>query len=143
MKFIEVSPMNPKFTFHAKNEIVLTDDFKFHITTDEGVLHYTILKGAIFDGRSGPNIVDNLIPKYGDPKYAMAWLTHDCNFDTKALSFHLSNELFYQMLVWAGVSKWRAKLAFIAVDSFIGKRHYYTDKESVNQGKIKFEWSDR
>ena len=136
--------MNPKFTFHSKNKIELTDDFNFHIKTDEGVLKYYIKAGAVFDGRSGPNFpVSALIPRFGNQSYAMAWLTHDCNFDSHALSFGLSNELFYQMLRWAGISKWRAKLAYMTVNSRIGRKHYNTKQDTQNINKISFEWSAR
>ena len=54
--------------------------------------------GFVFDGRSGPKIVDWYVPNLGNLYEKMCWLTHDANGYEKDFGFKDTNILLYVML---------------------------------------------
>lgn len=143
MKIIEVKHTKPSFTFEAERRIRLDRDLKISIITDEGVLSYTIFSGYTTDGRSGGKIVDFVLPHYGKLEYALCWLIHDVNHAAHCLSFDLTNDLFFQMLKRAGISKWKIKVTKFFVSGKIGRELYEdSDKYDMKNKKlVSFEWT--
>lgn len=144
MRILDVKYKEPKVTFHSTGKIKFTDDWMVEIETyKEGVLRLFYKKGAIFDGCSAPWFLRWMLPKYGNSSYSTAWLVHDHLFDTHALSFELSNNIFKMLLIRAGLSNRRANLAHFGVNSRIGRNHYENKIDKVNEGLLSFEWSDK
>jgi hypothetical protein len=54
--------------------------------------------GFVFDGRSGPRIVDWYAPNLGNLYEILCWFVHDCNGYGLDLSFKDTNILLYAML---------------------------------------------
>jgi hypothetical protein len=139
MKVLAVVYNTPEFTFNGKRNIKLTRKLYLTICTDVGIFEYEFLPGFETDGRSGPRIIDWILPHYGSTRYAMCWIPHDGNFDAHCMSFKESNELFRAMLVWSkDVRYLRIRMAYRAVSSCFG-RHFYSDKQDKqNIDLIKF-----
>ena len=134
----------------AKNLWEITENVTIVVTTDQGCFRYIIKAGMITDYRSGPKIANFILPKKGrGGLYDAAIICHDCNYflSGKGLEFVASNKLFYTMLLFAGVSKWRAKLGFKSVSSFFGKNAFddecWCDKINNERSCIGFTWCDR
>lgn len=71
---------------------------RFSVITNQGTLHVQTAPGFVFDGRSGPKIVDWYAPNLGTLYEKLCWLTHDCNGYGQDLSFKDTNVLLYVML---------------------------------------------
>lgn len=71
---------------------------RFSVITTQGTLHVQTAPGFVFDGRSGPRIVDWYAPNLGNLYEILCWLTHDCNGYGQDLSFKDTNILLYAML---------------------------------------------
>ena len=76
----------------------LDEGTRFSIFTNQGTLHVQTAPGFVFDGRSGPKIVDWYVPNLGNIYEKLCWLTHDCNGYGQDLSFKDTNILLYVML---------------------------------------------
>lgn len=68
------------------------------ITTDVGTLHVKTLAGFIFDGRSGPEIVDRYVPNLGSIDERVAWLMHDALGYGQSLAFKPTNRILRYFL---------------------------------------------
>lgn len=93
--------------------------------TDEGVYLSTLKPGFISDLRSGCDLINPIIPKWGNQKYTWCIVGgHDCSFHGY-LSFGLANDLFLrQGLALSGqIGQRRASLAAWTVDH-LGESHY-------------------
>lgn len=71
---------------------------RFSVITNQGTLHVQTATGFVFDGRSGPRIIDWYAPNLGTLYEKLCWLTHDCNGYGQDLSFKDTNVLLYVML---------------------------------------------
>lgn len=71
---------------------------RFSVITNQGTLHVQTAPGFMFDGRSGPKIIDWYAPNLGNLYEILCWLTHDCNGYGQDLSFKDTNILLYVML---------------------------------------------
>lgn len=71
---------------------------RLSIVTNQGTLHVQTAPGFVFDGRSGPKIVDWYAPNLGNIYEKMCWFVHDCNGYGQDLSFKDTNVLLYAML---------------------------------------------
>lgn len=105
--------------FVLKNSVYI--DFqlsfnKFRITVD---------KGAMTDGLSVPKIFRWYLPDWDDnnPLYNIAGICHDGAYGSEVLCKELADELFYQGLIKAGISKTKASVAKWAVEHLAGL-HY-------------------
>lgn len=83
---------------NGRRRYPLRGRIQFAIHTNQGSLHVTTGAGFVFDGRSGPKIVDWYAPNLGNLYEKMCWLTHDCNGYGQDLSFKDTNVLLYAML---------------------------------------------
>lgn len=90
---------------------------------DSSWLEFIFEPGFITDFASVPwyfrNIVDN-----DDHRVAPAALIHDYLFATHRLPFKQTNDLFHKILLDCGYPRWRARLAYWAVSSFVGRRRW-------------------
>lgn len=94
----------------------LYNDNKFRITVDAG---------AMTDGLSVPKIFRWYLPDWNDsnPLYNIAGICHDGAYGSELLSKDIADELFYQGLIKAGISKSKATVAKWAVVHLAGL-HY-------------------
>ena len=99
--------------------------------TDEGVYLSTIKPGFLSDLRSGCDLINVLIPKWGNQQYSWSVVSHDCGFHGH-LSFHLANELFLRqgMALSGQIGQWRANLACNTVERF-GESHYSSMDDEI------------
>ena len=74
------------------------DEIMFSVYTNQGTMHVHLDYGFMFDGRSGPPIIDWYAPNLGTIAERLCWLTHDVNGYGKALSFNDTNTLLFAML---------------------------------------------
>ena len=70
----------------------------FVVYTNQGTLKVKTISPFVFDGRSGPKIVDFYAPNLGTLEEKLCWLTHDCNGYGLDLSFKDTNVLLFAML---------------------------------------------
>lgn len=122
----------------------LQEQFAVRHVTDCGVLESIMLPGWVTDWRSGSSVADVVIPKMGHGTYAGVVLGHDLMY-SGWLSKDLADDLFHQGLLLAGVSKWRANLAYAAVRGFgwLGYVNIADDLTGVyagNREREKFYW---
>lgn len=96
----------------------------FRITVDEG---------AMTDGLSVPKIFQWYLPAWNDknPLYNIAGICHDGAYGSELLSKDIADELFYQGLLKAGISKSKATVAKWAVEHLAGL-HYGKDHDDFN-----------
>jgi len=103
----------------------LDEGTRFSVFTNQGTLHVQTAPGFVFDGRSGPKIVDWYVPNLGNLYEKLCWLTHDCNGYGQDLSFADTNVLLYAMLRdLAGYRPTKATVIQLAVslsDSWYGE----------------------
>lgn len=94
----------------------LYNDNKFRISVDAG---------AMTDGLSVPKIFRWYLPDWNDnnPLYNIAGICHDGAYGSELLSKEIADELFYQGLLKAGISKSKATVAKWAVEHLAGL-HY-------------------
>ena len=86
------------------------------VATNCGVLHISIERNFMFDGRSGGRCIDWYVPNLGTLDERICWLVHDCNGYAKCLDFKTTNKLLYVMLRdLAGYSSFKAKVIQTAV----------------------------
>lgn len=104
------------------------------ITTDTGWLRVTTKPGFLFDGRSGPSLIDWYAPNLGSLEERVAWHMHDCLGYGQSLTFKDTNLMIkYWLRDMCGYSKPKAEIIRLAVslsDSWYGKpdpgdRWYY------------------
>lgn len=76
----------------------LDSGIRLSIFTNQGTLHIQTAPGFVFDGRSGPKIVDWYVPNLGNIYEKVCWFAHDCNGYGQDLSFKDTNVLLYAML---------------------------------------------
>ena len=82
-------------------------------------------KGAMTDGLSVPKIFRWYLPDWNDsnPLYNIAGICHDGAYGSELLAKDVADELFYQGLRKAGISKSKASVAKWAVEHLAGL-HY-------------------
>ena len=113
------------------------------VATSQGTLQVMTAPGFIFDGRSGPKIVDWYAPNLGTLEERVCWYVHDCNGYGLDLSFSDTNLLLYAML--RDFARYRAsKAALIQLAVGLSDSWYGEPKEGewcyCNKDKIKTVW---
>ena len=114
------------------------------IYTDQGTLRVATEPSFIFDGRSGPKIVDWYVPNLGSLEERMCWYVHDCNGYGLGLDFKDTNTLLYAML--RDLAKYRpSKAGLIQLAVGVSKSWYGVPGESDwcygNLGKVSTVWT--
>lgn len=80
--------------------------------------------------RSGCDLINGIVPKWGNERYTACIILHDCAF-SGWLSFDVANDLLRHGLVLSGeIGALRASLAYYAVQSF-GRSHYYNMEDEL------------
>ena len=116
------------------------------IITDDGVYRIRLEKGFQSNLRSGSNILDCIIPHCGNQMVAVAYLVHDMFYSCDENGEHLASKeiadkLLEAMLVYAGVSKVKAKLVKKSVQWFGNTAwNEYDTLCKRNQGLYSFRW---
>ena len=77
---------------------VLYGEVNLMVHTSQGTLNVVTAPGFVFDGRSGPSIIDWYVPNLGTLEERVCWLVHDCNGYGLDLSFEDTNVLLFAML---------------------------------------------
>ena len=113
------------------------------VFTNQGTLNVAVSSGFLFDGRSGPKIIDWYAPNLGSLEERLCWFVHDCNGYALDLSFEDTNILLYAMLRdLAGYRKAKANVIQLAVSlssSWFGEPKE-NDWCSCNIGKVRTVW---
>lgn len=146
MKLLNVEIMNsPIYVTIAgdryfRNERELT----IKVTTDAQILEYTLLPGFVTDFRSGGPLVDHFIQQFGTELMQAAYICHDIAytpmFTDEGRRGHqiekpFADALLEQMLIFAQVKKWKARIVWLALKLF-GKKSYVKDNAySVENAK--------
>lgn len=121
----------------------LYDSVNLIIRTNQGSLHIVTAPGFMFDGRSGPKIVDWYAPNLGTLEERICWLAHDGNGYGQDLSFEDTNVLLFAMLRdLAGYRTSKAALIQLAVS--LSRSWYGTPKPGdwccANVNRVKTLW---
>ena len=121
----------------------LCDEVNLLIRTSYGTLNVVTALGFMFDGRSGPKIVDWYAPNLGTLEERICWFVHDCNGYALDLSFEDTNVLLYAML--RDLAHYRnAKANVIQLAVSLSSSWYGEPKESdwchCNIGKVRTVW---
>ena len=128
---------------NGRRRYPLDDEVNLMIYTSQGTLNVVTSAGFVFDGRSGPKIVDWYAPNLGTLEERICWLVHDCNGYGQDLSFEDTNLLLYVMLRdLAGYRNSKASLIQLAVS--LSRSWYGEPKEGdwcrANVGKVRTVW---
>ena len=112
------------------------------VATNQGTLQVMTAPGFVFDGRSGPKIVDWYTPNLGTLEERVCWFVHDCN-GYGLLGFADTNLLLFAML--RDFAKYRtSKAALIQFAVSLSDSWYGEPKEGewcvCNVGKVKTVW---
>ena len=139
---LELTPIKERYFELAKR-------LEVAIYTDDGVYRYTVEKGFNTNLRSGSNVIDCIVPHVGNQMIAVAYLVHDVGYNVSEAGQHLvskefADKLLEAMLVYAGVSKVKAKIVKKSVQWF-GQSAYdeYDEVCAHNQGKYWFRWDSK
>ena len=115
----------------------------YMVATNQGTLQVMTLPGFVFDGRSGPKIVDWYAPNLGTLEEIVCWHAHDCNGYGLDLGFADTNLLLFAMLRdFANYRTSKASIIQLAVS--LSDSWYGEPKEGewcvCNKGKVKTVW---
>lgn len=69
----------------------LQEELDYSVFTDAGTLHVRTLPGFLFDGRSGPSLIDWYAPNLGTLEERLGWHMHDSLAYAQSLSFKETN----------------------------------------------------
>lgn len=103
------------------------------VITDAGELNARIRPGFITNFRSGGLVVDRFIDPIGDDLHQVCWLIHDCSYTPcinkcyeHAIDRKTADDLLLAMLLFAGESKFKARVIWASVRVF-GSSAYKDD----------------
>ena len=69
-----------------------------HVYTTQGVLYFKTEAGFVFDGRSGPKIIDWYVPNLGSFEERLSWFLHDLLGYAQSLNFKDTNLMLFVLL---------------------------------------------
>jgi hypothetical protein len=99
----------------------LTHNMTVKYEYGDAIITFLVPQGYRTDGASIPWIFWRLIGTPFSPTYSIASMCHDWQCDQKWPVQEMS-DLFYQNLINAGVSKWKAKLMYHSV--YVYKKYF-------------------
>ena len=104
---------------------VIQNDVWIDFLYNDNKFRITVNAGAMTDGLSVPKIFRWYLPDWNDnnPLYNIAGVCHDSAYGSELLSKEIADELFYQGLLKAGISKSKATVAKWSVEHLAGL-HY-------------------
>lgn len=128
---------------NGRRRYPLDDEVNLMIYTSQGTLNVVTSAGFMFDGRSGPKIVDWYAPNLGTLEERLAWFVHDCNGYGLDLSFEDTNVLLFAML--RDLAHYRtSKASVIQLAVSLSKSWYGEPKEGdwcrANVDKVRTVW---
>lgn len=142
-KFFEGQELIEDIEENDERRYPLYGDVRLVIMTNQGDLHVRTATPFVFDGRSGPKIVDFYAPNLGTIEERVCWLVHDCNGYGLDLSFKDTNVLLFAMLRdLAGYRPTKATLIQLAVSI---SKSWYGEPDPCdwcygNKGLVSTEW---
>ena len=140
MKILNVYGQEPVVTIVNDRDIKFAQRCYIDVITDEGCLSYDISPGFITNGRSGTGLIDGLIPHFGNKSILTAWILHDINY-YEFISKDLADEVLRQMLIKAGMNRFKASLVKKSVQWFGSNAYGLNTKEELDMSKlIHFKW---
>ena len=123
---IKIVDWSNSISVHKVNGLYVLDNpvyiiFEYNYTK----IKITVDKGAMTDGLSVPKIFRWYLPDWDKDNvlYNVAGIVHDGAYGSELLAKDIADELFYQGLVMAGISKSKATVAKYAVQYLAGL-HY-------------------
>lgn len=121
----------------------LNDEINLIVSTNQGSLNIVTATGFVFDGRSGPKIIDWYAPNLGTLEERLSWFVHDCNGYGLDLCFEDTNVLLFAML--RDLAHYRtAKANVIQLAVSLSRYWYGEPKEGdwcrCNVGKVRTCW---
>ena len=104
---------------------VLNNPVFIEFTYNYGRFRIVVDKGAMTDGLSVPKLFQWYLPDWDNDNvlYNIAGICHDGMYGSELVSKELADEIFYQGLLKAGISKSKASVAKWAVEHLAGL-HY-------------------
>ena len=121
----------------------LDNKVKYDVHFDDGILHIETLPGFMFDGRSGPALIDWYVPNLGSLDERLLWHMHDCLGYAGSLDFwHTNRALRLGLRDQAGygnVKAWLIERAVSISDSWYGHPSE-GDWCYMNVGKVFTHW---
>lgn len=108
----------------------LLEDLEYKVISSDNAYYIKIKKGFEYDGASIPKIFWWLIGSPFSGKYRLAATVHDALYATQLLSKDKADDIFYNIMIEDGVSKWKALLMYSAVKA--GGYFAYNDATSKN-----------
>ena len=135
--------MNLVESHSHKRRYCLDNKVEYTVYFDNGVLHVETLPGFMFDGRSGPNLIDWYVPNLGSLDERLLWHMHDCLGYAGSLDFwHTNRALRLGLRDLAGyefVKAWLIERAVSISDSWYGVPSK-DDWCYKNVGKVFTDW---
>lgn len=123
---IKIIDWSNSISVHKVNDLYVLDNpvyiiFEYNYTK----FKITVGKNAMTDGLSVPKIFRWYLTDWDNDNvlYNVAGICHDGAYGSELLSKDVADELFYQGLIKAGISKSKAKVAKWAVENLAGL-HY-------------------
>ena len=112
---------------------VLKNDVWIDFEYNYGKFRIKVDKGAMTDGLSVPKIFRWYLPDWDDKNvlYNIAGICHDGMYGSEVVCKDLADEIFYQGLLTAGISRSKATVAKYAVQYLAGL-HYGHDNDDFN-----------
>jgi hypothetical protein len=124
----------------------LSSTVEYTVKTDNGTLHVKTLPGFLFDGRSGPSIIDWYAPNLGTLEERLGWHMHDCLGYAQSLNFKDTNLMLkFWLRDMCCYSKAKSEIIRLAVsisDSWYGVPNP-GDKFYFNLPLVETEWRPR
>lgn len=107
------------------------------------ILTYNFEPNFITNFRSGGILVDGFIDQLGTELEQICWLIHDSNYticsflnDKHPLTKNDADNLLYNMLLFAGLNKFKDKIIFESVQLFAYSAYYKSDDLTNTNKKL-------
>lgn len=105
----------------SKGQYKLYEDYYYSYKLGDKTTYGGIPKGFIYDGASVPRILWSVLGMSPDGLGRPAFLIHDFMYDKQKKSRKFADDLFYEVLLYVGESRWRAWTAYKGVRLFGGR----------------------
>ena len=123
----------------------LEKELSIVVTTDNSVAEYKVMPGFVTDFRSGGPVVDLFIKQFGSDLMQAAYICHDIAYTpmftedghrSHQIDKNYADALLEQMLIFARVKRWKARVIRFALWLF-GRKSYMVDNAfSVENSKL-------
>lgn len=131
MKIINWSPI---VNYEKVNGLyVLKNDVYMDFVLNDNKFRIIVDKEAMTDGLSVPKIFRWYLPDWDNDNalYNIAGICHDGAYGSEIMNKSIADEMFYQGLITAGISKSKASIAKWAVEHLAGL-HYGHEHDDFN-----------